>query len=128
MNSSIMSPLLTSLSLEHLGIGENAIFVGVHAPGDESRVYFIFAHRTLWSHHAQLAHAFTRGDLSRLQWISVLKVKIDDSGNYIAVGGRGGMDSIFQEEHGEGISVGEMMSGVTPGGQVKPAFALSRPS
>lgn len=93
-------------------------------PGGESRVYFNFALDTLvLSRHAQLDHAFTKVDLSRLQRISVPEVKPDDSGDYRAVGRS--TDCLFQEYNAEGTLVGGMMSGATPEEQVEAVFAPS---
>lgn len=51
-------------------------------PGSEPREYFNFALDILvLSHRAQLANAFTRGDLSRLWRIIAPRVKFDDSGD-----------------------------------------------
>lgn len=93
-------------------------------PGGESRVYFNFALDTLvLSRHAQLAHAFTKGDLSRLQRISVPEVEPDDSGDYRVVGRS--TDCLFQEKNAQGILFGDMMSGATPEEQVEAIFAPS---
>lgn len=94
-------------------------------PGGESRVYFNFALDTLvLSRHAQLAHAFTKADLSRVRRISVPEVKPDDSGDYRAVGES--TDRLFQKKDAKGTLVGDVMSGATPKEQVEAVFAPSR--
>ena len=66
-------------------------------PGGKSRFCFNFALDTIvLSRHAQLAHAFTRRDFSWPELIRVPKVKLDDYGDYVAVGA--GTDCLFPEE------------------------------
>lgn len=73
--------------------------------------------------HAQLAHAFNMVELSKLKRIRLPEVKVDDSGDYVALGAS--TDCFFWKQDLKRTTVGVLVCGKTPEEQVEAVFASS---